>query len=249
MTVADADTANIGNPVAATVLAQGFSLTNSSTGVYGGASYASAEVDSAKAEALAIALGGLPQIGEFSATGGGITPEIHLRLDHQTESNWIFGAEVNFSMAEGGEGSSAELVIDPYDAGGAGPDTVTIVRGFDTETNALFSARLRLGYAMGDYMVYGTGGLAYADFSATLTTTGTYLGAEASESRTESGEAFGGVIGGGVSTFVADNATVSLEALYYNFDDEIDFDGTNEGMSVTLDDAFSLMAKFSIRTN
>jgi opacity protein-like surface antigen len=218
---------------------------NTVTGALAGASYQATSVGSSWSEALAIGFDGLKG-GNLSGSDGGLSPEILLRLDHQTESNFLFGAEISLSIP-GGNGSSGSdtatygLSSEEYTS----PD-LNIRRSVTVDPTALASARLRLGYAIGDYLAYGTGGLAYARYTATSTTTGSFNGAQVSQSLDETDDAFGGVIGGGISTFVADNAVVSIEALYYLFDAETEFDG-GYGASASLDDAFSVMTTLSIR--
>lgn len=228
--------------------ASGFTVANSASGLYGGASYSSASSGNISSEALAIAIGGLSP-ADLSDNEGGLSPNIHVYFDHQTESNWVIGAgvDLNFTGASGASTSSLTTLATSF---GAGADQhVGVERGYALDTNLIASARLRLGYAMGNVMLYGTGGVAYADFDATVTTAGSYMGKSASVSDTVSGNAFGAVIGGGVSTFVAENAVVSLEGLYYKFDGDVDFNDVHEDATVTLEDAFSVMMKFSIRTN
>lgn len=240
-------TSGTGAPVNGYASVHGISFTDSRTGTYGAASATQASFGGASAQALAIGLGGMQQFQNFSDTGGDFTPEIHIRYDHQTESSFVIGAELDLSMAGGGSASEKQ-VINPFDVQRNGLDVITLSHGFQSDVTALATARLRLGYAVGDYMVYGTGGLAYANYEATSSTTGEFGGLRASTSQSMNGNAFGGVVGGGVSTFVADNATVSLEGLYYKFNDQLNFDDSSE-MSVGLDDAFSVMMKFSIRAN
>lgn len=194
------------------------------------------------AEALAIGLSGLPT--NISGSEGGMAPNFNARYDHQTESNWVFGAELDLiATTNSGGALSSGTVVE------ISQNSVEVDRNVDVDTNLLASARLRFGYAMGDFLIYGTGGAAYTNLDATLTESGAFDGLSASRSQSESVNAFGGVIGGGVSAFVSDNAAVSLEGLYYRFNETIDFDNEGGDASVTLDDAFSVMMKFSIRTN
>jgi outer membrane immunogenic protein len=221
-----------------------------SSGLVGAASAVSVGGTGGTAEALAIGLSGLAT--SLSESEGGMAANVHMRFDHQTASNWVFGAELDLTATIGSDGRLSSGV--EIETTGTIPDenfesSVEVDRNFDVDTNMLASVRLRLGYAMGDFMIYGTGGTAYTNVDATLTETGAFDGLSASRSQSESVNALGGVIGGGVSAFVADNAVVSLEGLYYRFDETIDFDGAGEEASVTLDDAFSVMMKFSIRTN
>jgi len=169
---------------------------------------------------------------------------LHMRFDHQAESNWVFGAELDLTATAGSDGRlSSATDIDSLGS------SVEVDRAFDVDTNMLASARLRLGYAMDDFLIFGTGGVAYTNVDATLTEAFAFNGLSASRSQSKSANAFGGVIGGGISRFVTDDAVVSLEGLYYRFDKTTDFDNAGENASVTLDDAFSVMMKFSIRTN
>jgi opacity protein-like surface antigen len=216
-----------------------------SRGIVGAASTASASGMDGSAEALAIGLSGLPT--SISGSEGGMATFMS-RFDHQTEANWVFGVELDLTAAQNARGElSSEVAVDVI--GKENSYTVEVDRGIDVETNLLASARLRLGYAMGDFLIYGTGGAAYTSLDATYTANGAFAGLSASRSQSESVNAFGGVIGGGVSAFVSDNAAISLEGLYYKFDETIDFDSEGEEASVTLDDAFSVMMKFSIRAN
>lgn len=218
------------------------SSVNSRNGVYGGASFSSATTASASAEALVIGFGGLPGT-DLSGSDGGLSPNIHARYDYQTAGNIVAGVEFDLTMP-GGNGASASSMaaVDP-------DGVLSIDRGYKTRSSFLASARLRLGYAMGDYMVYGTGGLAYTDFDTTAFTSGTYDGHATGTSVSRMDYAWGGVVGGGVQTFVSDNAAVSLEGLYYRYDKQVDLDMEGGGTSVTLDDSFSVMMKFSIRAN
>lgn len=229
-------------PSSATVVTNGIAAANAISGVYGAASHSAAKHDGSSAEAVAIGFGGLPQ-GDLSGTDGGLSPDIHLRYDYQTPVNVIIGAELDLAMY-GGEGvdQSSQTSIDPN-------DLLRVERGFQAQTDALLSARLRLGYAMGNYMAYATGGLAYTDFTATAYTNASYDGQTLTDTSSKSDSAFGAVVGGGISTFVADNATVSLEGLYYKFGKEIQFGESTEKTTVKLDDALSVMMKFSIRVN
>lgn len=218
---------------------------NTATGAMASASHQVASVGSSWAEAVAIGFDRL-EGGNLSGSNGGLSPEILLRFDHQTESNWLFGAELSLSMPAGNGSGGTDTTTFGLSAEDYTSPDLSIRRSATVDTTALASARLRLGYAIGDYLAYGTGGLAYARYTATATTTGSFDGAQVSQSLDETDDAFGGVIGGGVSTFVADNAVVSIEALYYRFDAETEFDD-GYGASASLDNAFSVMTTLSIR--
>ena len=225
-------------------VAGGSMQASSETGIYGGASYASARAGGSSAEALAIGFGGLPSFDSGSESGGDFAPNINARFDVQTPGNWIIGAEIDLSIPRGAAvDASGQTDIDLL----AEFEELSVERGFELETNALASARLRLGYAMDDFMIYGTGGLAYANVEATASVTGAYNGNTASASSSKTADAFGGVIGGGIAAFVADNAAILIEGLYYRFDETVEFEHAGQDASVEIEDAFSVMMKFSIR--
>lgn len=226
----------------ASVATNGIAAANAISGLYGAASHSSGEYEAISANSVAIGFGGLPD-GDLSGSDGGLSPDIHLRYDYQTAVNVIIGAELDVAMPTGeGVDQSSRTSIDPN-------ALLTVERGYQAQADALMSARLRLGYAVGDYMAYATGGLAYTNFTATTYTTASYDGQNLTESSSKSEDAFGAVVGGGVSKFVTDNATVSLEGLYYTFDEDIQFGESTGNTTVELEDAFSVMMKFSIRVN
>jgi outer membrane immunogenic protein len=221
-----------------------------SSGVFGAAASAAASSTDGSASAFALGLGGLPG-GGFSDNNGGFTPNIHMRIDHQTESNWVFGGELDLLFPTGSDLTvtrETEVALRLDDAPVNEID-LAANQAVSVDTNLLATARLRMGYAMGDYLFYGTGGVAYADLDAEAAATGAYGGlygnSEASVSQSKSAHAWGGVVGGGVSAFMNDDTVVSLEGLYYMFDETIN---VGDG-AVKLDDAFSVMVKVSIRPN
>lgn len=65
-------------------------------------------------------------------------------------------------------------------------------------------------------------------------------------SASKSKDAFGAVVGGGLSTFISDRTVLSVEGLYYFFDEKIDF---NEGGHAELGHAYSVMATLSFRVS
>jgi opacity protein-like surface antigen len=105
----------------------------------------------------------------------------------------------------------------------------------------LASARARLGYATGSYLIYGTAGVAFA---GTDRTTSLFVGdgGPGGDGEDGGGGADGGaggaggiagstqqeddkvgfVIGAGVDAKLTDRVTLGFEGLYYSFDDESD---------------------------
>lgn len=221
--------------------ASSLAFSDPSRGLLGSVSRASASGPSGNANALAVALSGVQD--SLSGNDGALAGNINMRFDYQTESNWIFGAAVELTgMPNSNVRLQSETAVD---AGG-----VSVVgRSIEMDGSALASARLRLGYALGDYMIYGTGGAAYTHFDATCRQEVALDGTSQSRSQSRSVDAVGGVIGGGVSVFVSDNAAVSLEGSYYMFDKTVDLGNGDNDASINLDNTFSVIMKFSIRAN
>lgn len=221
---------------------QALTFTNPSTGVAGALVSSHVSSASGTASAYGFGLAGLPT--DLSNNDGGFAGSVHVRRDFQGESNWVIGSELELMWTPDNDTKLSNYLDGYTDA-----FNLSFGRNIQATTSMLASARLRVGYAMGDYLLYGTGGIAYADFEAASRTGIEYNDQQSTSSAeafdTKSGHAWGGVVGGGVSAFMNDDTVVSFEGLYYNFDKDIRF----EDGSVKLDDAFSVMVKVSIRPN
>lgn len=113
--------------------------------------------------------------------------------------NWVLGAEADMS-ASGIDGS------------GACPNPLF---NCNVDVNWLATVRGRVGYAMNNIMIYGTGGFSAADveYNATVAATGLPFGT------TDSDTATGWNVGGGVEWGFAERWSVKTEYLYYSFGD------------------------------
>src|SRR5262245_21975906 len=122
----------------------------------------------------------------------------------QFAPNWLIGIEGDISATGFSDSASGVLV-------GIAPTTVGTI---SADLNWLASVRGRLGYTWDRFMLYFTGGGAWADFDGTATATninGT-LGANFG------GTLSGWVIGGGGEWMFAPNWTLGVEYLHYEFD-------------------------------
>ena len=111
------------------------------------------------------------------------------------------------------------------DLDAAGLDAVAVFPGdnertFTTNVKSLASVRGRLGLAFDRWLVYGTGGAGY--------TRGRFLGVSPSGTRTfGSFKKWGSVWGGGIEWKAAQNFSVRLEGLRYNFNQAKGIYGSN----------------------
>lgn len=107
-----------------------------------------------------------------------------------------------------------ELRRDSFLVGVEGDIGATDINGTNTagstsvDVDWLASLRLRAGFRLDGLSAYGTGGVAFADMDATVSTA-----APPSDSKTLTGF----VVGGGVSAPLAENLAARLEYLYYDF--------------------------------
>src|SRR5262245_48972676 len=144
----------------------------------------------------------------------------------QFAPNWLIGIEGDLS---GTSFSRSSSTVTDVDVGGGLVLPITENATFDL--NWLASVRGRLGYTWDRFMVYFTGGAAWAnvDFNQTASILGTQFG-----TATASGTVSGWVLGGGGEWMFAPNWTVGVEYLHYDFGD---ISGTATALGVS--EAFS----------
>jgi outer membrane immunogenic protein len=137
-------------PVKAPIAAPVFSWTGCYLGGHVGAGWGRKDISEPTEEFLQFFAPANSPIGVD--TGGGVLGGGQVGCDYQFARNWVIGAAGDFSWA-----SIKGQSIDPFFSGKTGrPITL------DAKTDSLASARGRLGYAFDHFMLYGTGGAAWA---------------------------------------------------------------------------------------
>lgn len=182
-------------------------------GVYGGGTFNRSDVATstiysstgylAQASVTAINTAGVQQIKPNGFKGGGT-----FGYNHQTGA-LVVGAELDFGAMNANEGVSS----------GATYPCCSLTRftiNQATKTRWLLTARPRLGVAVGNAMIYGTGGLAVTDVNYAATFTDTY--ANATESAAFKKNKAGWTLGGGAEFKIGSNWSVKGEYLYADFD-------------------------------
>jgi outer membrane immunogenic protein len=118
--------------------------------------------------------------------------------------------------------------------------------GLSGKANLLATVRARLGYTVDKALFYVTGGLAYADASATSWRDGSTGKVDFST--------LGGVVGLGAEGVITDSLSLRMEGLYYMFGDNKsaenlppDSPESNSGDHLGLDNAFTLRVALSYR--
>lgn len=148
----------------------------------------------------------------------------------QAGYNWqvnslVFGIEGDISFTDWGQSSATFGSGDVTDLGGTGGlDASDYAFGSaSAELDFLASVRGRLGFAMQNVMIYGTGGVAWADAEARarIVASDPGLATETVWTGKESFDDIGFVVGGGLGWMVIPQTfSLGVEGLYYFFDQE-----------------------------
>ena len=179
-------------------------------GLQGGGGFNNTEVnltfvDPAAFFAPCLAAGCAPESTEYDVDGWVLGGQFG--FNHQS-GMWVFGIEgdINYSDMEG---SSTETIT----AGGFVPTTLSA----QSDYGYIGTLRGRLGVALGRVLVYGTGGLAFAEIEDSVALTNT-LGQNfvGSEEQTF----FGWTGGAGIDVLVTNNIIVGAHALYFDLGEE-----------------------------
>jgi len=146
--------------------------------------------------------------------GGGALGGVHAGYNWQT-ANWVFGVEGDFMFVDRDVNNTQSLnaTFTPLTVPNAGTMTVS------ADNNWLASARGRLGWAMGSWMPYATGGAAWTKTFYTANYAPANLApAPSPTSVSFSDTKTGWVAGGGFEWRYAPQWVIRAEYLYYGFD-------------------------------
>lgn len=132
-------------------------------------------------------------------------------------SGWIYGAHAGYNLQMNALVLGVEADIDGSDIGGE-PDysRYNSADGYVFSQNWQASLRARIGIANDKLLIYGTGGVAWGNFTADYWSTPTPL---RNESRTETHQ--GTVWGGGVEYALTSQITLRAEYLAYDFGEQV----------------------------
>lgn len=129
-----------------------------------------------------------------------LSPEDDREDDIELDSSFIAGLHVGYNWQTHSHlvlGVEADVSVGPFEHD---------EDGFEFETtDYLASIRGRLGYSFGNTLLYGTGGVAFLQWSDDVVI--------------EDDNTIGWVAGAGIEHKFRDNWSLGLEGLYYSFDD------------------------------
>lgn len=160
----------------------------------------------------------------------------HIGADHQFDNNVVVGGLLDFTYIPNSGRSQ-------YGADTVGVDQDFAEQSSTASLKALGTARIRLGLASGDFLAYATGGIGAGRFKAEIDKALITSILEIESLNSGSKTLVAPVVGGGISRMFGDTAAVSLEGLYYFFDDGISFSDSN----VTVDSVLSIKGKISFK--
>lgn len=128
--------------------------------------------------------------------------------------SWVLGLEADFDYFRS---AGSTTVVGPMPANLAGNINITS----SISTDWLLTVRPRLGFAVNNWLFYGTGGLAVSQIKASWTTTVCCTGSENLQVSTTK---TGWVAGAGIETALQDNWIVGVEYLHVDLG-SVSFDG------------------------
>ena len=147
-------------------------------------------------------IGGHAGVGWTEGSDAGFVGGGQIGYNWALSPNWVIGIEGDLSGTSLNANDAAVTLGNVTVTGGANLDWLSSVRG-------------RLGYTWDHFMLYFTGGGAWADVSGGGTVSVAGLGSAAWSA---SGTASGWVLGGGGEWMFAPNWTFGVEYLHYEFD-------------------------------
>jgi outer membrane immunogenic protein len=152
----------------------------------------------------------------------------HAGYLYQTPSNWVVGVEGDWDWTKLNNSAASGLLCSgpPFRVQCGGVAVLTDNAFLQTRVDSLASVRGRLGYAWGSWLLYATGGVAFAhvDYTANLDCTGiapTFCTGGAQAMRSDvSKTRSGSVWGAGAEFKPAQNWVFGIEYLYYRFGED-----------------------------
>ncbi len=148
--------------------------------------------------------------GAQTANTHGFVGGAQIGYNWQT-GNVVFGVEADFQYFR--SSGSSSRTVSPLVSGSTASVTVTS----SISTDWLFTLRPRLGWAVNNWLIYGTGGLAVSELKPSWTFQETAFGNTAANSFSKTKA--GWTIGGGVEYMMPGRWVLGAEYLYVEFDD------------------------------
>ncbi len=143
-----------------------------------------------------------PGLKPAGVIGGG-----QIGYNWQVNPNWVVGLEADFQGADIKDSAANTL------SGFVGRTPFSITEGLSEKLDFFGTGRLRLGWAAGNWLFYGSGGVAYGNVKSTISVSDT-LGDLVAGSRSETRA--GWAAGGGVNYAVTPNWILGVDYLHYD---------------------------------
>lgn len=138
-------------------------------------------------------------------------------------SGFVGGGQIGYNWQTGAVVLGLEADFEYFRSAGSSSGTVGLVSGAagsvtvtsSMTTDWLFTARPRLGWAINNWLIYGTGGLAVSELKPSWTFSETAFGNAAGASFTQTRA--GWTVGGGVETMLPGRWSIGVEYLFVDF--------------------------------
>ncbi len=146
-----------------------------------------------------------------SFQSGSATAGLQAGYNYQS-GNWVFGGEVDFEyLGVRGANSSSTIFPSTLPGGAAGPPATFFNTSTSVAADWLFTARPRVGWAVQDWLLYATGGLAIGreSFSQNIAVLAPFV-----ENSNFTTARVGWTVGAGVEYAIARNRSIRGEYLH-----------------------------------
>jgi outer membrane immunogenic protein len=156
--------------------------------------------------------GDILDFADLAAAGGNVFPSLspkgfigggQIGYDWQV-NNWVLGLVADFQGAD----------IKASGANVFSNNVVTITESLSEKLDFLGTGRVRLGWAAGNWLFYGSGGVAYGNVKSTINLNDPFAGLFVAGSHSETRVGWGA--GGGVNYALTPNWIVGVDYLHYD---------------------------------
>jgi outer membrane immunogenic protein len=147
-----------------------------------------------------------PSLKPRGFIGGG-----QIGYNWQVNPNWVVGLEADFQGADIKASGANSLVFTS-----ALLPPLTVTESLSEKLEFLGTVRGRLGYAAGNWLFYGSGGVAYGDVKSTIGVSASIPGVSAAISGSRSETRVGWAAGGGVNYAMTQNWILGVDYLHYD---------------------------------
>jgi outer membrane immunogenic protein len=142
-----------------------------------------------------------PSLSPKGVIGGG-----QIGYDWQVNPTWVVGVVADFQGADIKDSGASTFLVGP----------LAVTESLSEKLDFLGTVRVRLGWAAGNWLFYGSGGGAYGNVKSTIGFSESLAGVTAAISGSRSESRAGWAAGGGINYAVTPNWILGVDYLHYD---------------------------------